>query len=303
MAHKSGFVTIVGRPNVGKSTLLNKLLGQKVVITSDKPQTTRKRIRGVYTTEKGQIVFIDTPGIQKPLHKFHEFMLKEAKLAIPDADVILFLVDVTEKAGPGDKWIAEHLLNTKAEVIMVANKVDLIKKVEKRDEHLDSYKALLEGKKYTLLKVSALTGKNNEDLINNIYRKLPKGPTYFPEESVTDQNIRAISEEIIREKVLNLTKEEIPHCVAVIIEKFQELPEITNISSTIYVEHESQKGIVIGENAQMIKKIGTLARKEIEELVEGKKVFLELLVKVKKNWRKNDKNIKEFGFKSENFVK
>ncbi|MEI7474069.1 MAG: GTPase Era [bacterium] len=300
MAYKSGFVTIVGRPNVGKSTLLNIILGQKVVITSDKPQTTRKRIRGVYTTEKGQIVFIDTPGVQKPQHKFHEFMMTEAKLAIPSADVILFLVDVTEKAGPGDKWIAENLLNTDATVIMVANKVDQMKNMEKRDENLETYKELFKDKKVTTIKMSALTGRNQDDLINNIYRKLPKGPQYFPEDNVTDQNIRAISEEIIREKVLHNTRDEIPHSVAVIIDKFQELPNITNIRATIYVEHDSQKGIVIGDGGQMIKTIGMLARKEIEELTEGK-VFLELFVKLKKNWRKNSNIIREFGFKSENF--
>lgn len=300
MAYKSGFVTIVGRPNVGKSTLLNKILGQKIVITSDKPQTTRKRIRGVHSTEKGQIVFVDTPGIQKPKYKFHEFMLDEAKLAIPSADVILFLVDVTEKAGAGDKWIAQNLLQTKASVILVANKVDRIKNLEKRDENIESYMSLFPDKKVPVIKISGMTGRNIDDLINNIYRKLPKGPQYFPEDELTDQNLRAISEEIIREKILHNTRDEIPHSIAVIIDKFQETSKITNITATVYVEHDSQKGIIIGDNGQMIKIIGTSARKEIEKLLETK-VYLDLLVKVKKNWRKNQNVIKEFGYSSDNF--
>lgn len=300
MAYKSGFVTIVGRPNVGKSTLLNKILGQKIVITSDKPQTTRKRIKGIYTQNEGdvqgQIVFVDTPGVHKPLFKLGEFLLDEARISIPDADVVLFLVDVTEPAGVGDKWIVENLLGIEVPIILVANKADLIKSMDKRDKNLESYKELFGDKKITILKASAKTGRNVDDLIKNIFRKLPKGPQYYPDEQVTDQNIREIVEEMIREKILTNTREEIPHSVAVLIEKYEDLPTIANIAATVYVEHDSQKGIVIGQKGSMLKTIGSEARVEIEELVE-KKVFLELFVKVKKDWRKKDNNLKELGYK------
>ena len=300
MAYKSGFVTIVGRPNVGKSTLLNKILGQKIVITSDKPQTTRKRIKGILTQNEGdiqgQIVFVDTPGVHKPLFKLGEFLLDEARISIPDADVVLFLVDVTEPAGVGDKWIVDNLLGIEVPIILVANKADLIKSMDKRDKNLETYKELFGDKKITILKASAKTGRNVDDLIKNIFRKLPKGPQYYPDEQVTDQNIREIVEEMIREKILTNTREEIPHSVAVLIEKYEDLPTIANIAATVYVEHDSQKGIVIGQKGSMLKTIGSEARVEIEELVE-KKVFLELFVKVKKDWRKKDNNLKELGYK------
>jgi len=295
MSYKSGFVAIIGRPNVGKSTLINKFLGQKIAITSSKPQTTRKRIRGIYTSEKGQIIFVDTPGVHKPLYKLGEFLLDEVKLSIPDADLILFIVDGTEEAGAGDKWIAENLLQTDIPVIMAINKTDLIKDAEKRDKIAESYKILSGERSFSSVKISAKTGKNVDDLIKNIYRKLPKGPLYYAEDELTDQNIKSITAETIREKVLRRTKEEVPHSIAVIIDKFEEKETITNISATIFVEHDSQKGIIIGEKASMIKAIGTDARKDIEKSLEGK-VFLDLYVKVKKNWRKNPSSLKQLGF-------
>jgi GTPase len=294
MAYKSGFVTVIGRPNVGKSTLLNSILGQKIAITSDKPQTTRKRIKGVYTSEKGQIVFIDTPGIHKPLYKLGEFLLEEAKIAIPDADVILFLVDGTEPAGMGDRWIVQNLLGVDIPIIIVVNKSDKIKDMQKRDENIETYRELFGDKNVNIVKISAKTGRNKDTLIDNIYRKLPKGPQYYPEEVVTDQKTREITEEIIREKVIINTEEEIPHGIAVVVELFEEKENIIKIAATIYTEHESQKGIIIGAQGQMIKKIGSQARVEIEEMVE-KKVFLELFVKVKKDWRKSNDALKGFG--------
>lgn len=295
MAYKSGFVAIIGRPNVGKSTLLNKIIGQKIVITSSKPQTTRTRIKGIYTSEKGQIVFVDTPGVHKPLYKLGEFLLDETKLAVPDADLILFIVDGTEEAGHGDKWIAENLLQTETPVIIVVNKADLHKNVEKRDKIAESYKTLFGQKSIPIVKISAKTGRNVDDLIKNIYRKLPKGPQYYEEDEITDQNFKTITAETIREKVIRNTKEEVPHSIAVVIDKFEEKEDIANISATIFVEHDSQKGIIIGEKGAMLKQIGTDARIDIEKSLE-KKVFLELYVKVKKNWRKNPSALKQFGY-------
>lgn len=297
MSYKSGFVSIIGRPNVGKSTLLNKILGQKIVITSDKPQTTRKRIRGIYTSDKGQIIFVDTPGVHKPKHKLGEFLLEEAKIAVPDSDVVLFLVDGREKAGTGDKWIAENLLNIDKPIIIAFNKIDKIKSLEDREEIISSYKLLFVEKPVTILKISALTGRNVDDLIKNIYRKLPKGPQYYPDEEVTDQNTRSIAEETIREKILTNTREEIPHSVLVQIDSYEDTEKLVKIIASIFVEQDSQKGIVIGKNGSMLKKIGSEARIELEELV-SKKVFLELFVKVKKDWRKKDSLLKEFGYSS-----
>ncbi len=298
MAYKSGFVAIIGRPNVGKSTLLNKILGQKVVITSSKPQTTRRRIKGFYTTEKGQIIFVDTPGVHKPLYKLGEFLLEEAKMSIPDADLILFMVDGSEKAGKGDEWIIENLLTSDTPIILVLNKVDKLKSIEKREKITESYSALFREKSVSSVKISAKTGRNVDDLIKNIYRKLPKGPPYYPEDEVTDQSVKAIVSEIIREKILNSTREEIPHSIAVVIEHFDEGEDITNISANIFVEADSQKGIIIGDKASMLKKIGIEARKDIEKLVETK-VFLDLHVKVKKKWRKDPSKLKQFGYHAE----
>ena len=294
MGFKSGFVTIVGRTNVGKSTLLNKIIGQKIVITSDKPQTTRQRLKGVYTNDEGQIIFIDTPGIHKPKYKLGEFLIEETKTALPDADVVLFLVDGSVEAGTGDKWIVENLLKKSQKIIMVVNKVDLIKDMKKRDAIVETYQTMFP-EKVDAIKVSAKTGRNIDTLIKNIFKNFNDGPKYYNDDEITDQNLRLITQEIIREKVLLLTQDEIPHSCAIVINKFEETPKIVKIKATIHVEHDSQKGIVIGKNGAMLKNIGSQAREEIEELVENK-VFLELFVKVSKNWRKNQNLLKDFGY-------
>ena len=294
---KSGFVTIIGRPNVGKSTLLNTILGQKIVITTDKAQTTRKRIKGILTNEKGQIVFIDTPGVHKPLNKLGEFLLDEAKFSVPDADVVLFLVDGSEPAGKGDKWIAKNLLQTQIPIIIVMNKVDKIKKIEKIEQNLQSYKILFE-KNLPLVRISAKTGRNIDTLLDNIYKKLPQGDILYSEDVVTEESMRDITEEIVREKILLNTSDEIPHCVAVKVENYKEEENIDKINATIYCETKSQKGILIGKGGSLLKKIGTEARLELEKITD-KKVFLGLEVKVEKDWRKKDNILKNFGYKQE----
>lgn len=294
---KSGFAAIIGRPNVGKSTLLNKVLGQKIVIATDKAQTTRKRIKGIYTTNDGQIVFVDTPGVHKPLNKLGEFLLDEAKVAVPDADVILFLVDGSEPAGKGDRWIAQNILETETPVIIVMNKVDKLKKPEKVEENLLSYKTLFD-KNLPVVKISAKTGRNIDTLINNIFKKLPEGELLYPEDVVTEETMRSVTEEIVREKILLNTSDEIPHSVAVKVEQYQEEDEIDRIRATIFCETKSQKGILIGKNGSMLKKIGMEARQDLEKIVE-KKVFLGLEVKVEKDWRKKESSLKNFGYEQE----
>lgn len=294
---KCGFVAIIGRPNVGKSTLLNQILGQKIVIATDKAQTTRKRIKGILTKPEGQIIFVDTPGVHKPLNKLGEFLLDEAKVAVPDADVILFLVDGSDPAGKGDKWIAQNLLQTNIPIIIVLNKVDKIKKTEVVEQNLLTYKTLFE-ENLPVVRVSAKTGRNIDTLIKNIYKKLPQGDALYPEDVVTEETMRDVTEEIIREKILLNTSDEIPHSVAVKVEKYKEDEEIDRISAVIYCEHKSQKGILIGKGGTMLKKIGTDSRLELEKIVE-KKVFLELQVKVEKDWRKKEKILKNFGYQQE----
>ena len=276
---KCGFVTIIGRPNVGKSTLLNQILGQKIVITTDKAQTTRKRIKGILTDEHGQIIFIDTPGVHRPLNKLGEFLMEEAKVAIPDADLILFLVDGSEPAGKGDKWIVENLLkDSDIPVILVMNKVDKIKNQQKIEENLISYK-LLFNENLPVLRISAKTGRNKDTLLSNILKNLPEGEKLYPDDVVTEESMRSVTEEIIREKILINTQDEIPHSVAITIDKYQESEEIDRIYATIYCEQKSQKGILIGKGGSLLKKIGTEARIELEEITE-KKVFLSFEVKV-----------------------
>ena len=291
--YKSGFAAVVGRPNVGKSTLMNTVLGQKIAIATDKAQTTRKRIKGIYTNEEGQIVFIDTPGIHKPLDKLGEFLLDEAKFSIPDADVILFIVDGSEPAGAGDKWIVNNILSeTKTPVIIVMNKVDKIKDTLKREENLLTYKTLFDTN-LPVVKISAQTGRNIDTLISSIMKKLPEGAPIYPEDELTDETMRSIAQEVIREKILLNTKDEIPHSVAVVIEKYEEKENIDRIFAKIHVEHESQKGIMIGKKGQMLKNIGTQARLELEKMLD-KKVYLELNVKVSKDWRKKSKNLEDW---------
>ena len=295
---KCGFVTIIGRPNVGKSTLLNQILGQKIVIATDKAQTTRKRIKGIYTDNKGQIIFIDTPGVHRPLNKLGEFLMDEAKFALPDADLILFLVDGTEPAGKGDKWIVENLLKkTEIPIILVMNKVDKIKNQQKIEENLISCKTLFETN-IPVLRISAKTGRNKDTLMNNIIKILPEGEMLYSEDVVTEETMRDVTEEIVREKILNNTQDEIPHSVAVTINNYEEHEDIDKIYATIYCEQKSQKGILIGKGGALLKKIGTEARLELEKITE-KKVFLSLEVKVEKDWRKKDKLLKNFGYVSE----
>ena len=290
---KSGFVAVLGRPNVGKSTLINTIVGQKIAIATDKAQTTRRRIKGIFTNEEGQIVFIDTPGIHKPLDKLGEYLMDEAKCSIPDADLILFLVDVSEPAGAGDKWIVENLLKkTNIPIIIVLNKVDKIKDPIKKEQNLLTYKMLFETNMPTA-KVSAQTGRNIDTLISTIMRKLPEGDPIYDEDDLTDESMRSIAQEIIREKILKNTKDEIPHSVAVIIENYEEKENIDRIFATIHVEHESQKGIMIGKSGKMLKTIGSQARFELEKMLD-KKVYLELKVKVSKDWRKKTPDLENW---------
>ena len=294
---RCGFVTILGRPNVGKSTLLNQILGQKIVIATDKAQTTRKRIKGILTDENGQIVFVDTPGVHRPLNKLGEFLLDEAKVAVPDADLILFLVDGSEPAGKGDRWIVENLLKAiTIPVILVMNKVDKIKQIQKIEENLISYRTLFD-KNIPIVKISAKTGRNKDTLLANIYKNLPEGEKLYPDDIVTEESMRNIAEEIIREKILIHTQDEIPHSVAIKIEKYEENDDIDRIFAIIYCEQKSQKGILIGKGGLLLKTIGTEARIELESIAE-KKVYLNLEVKVEKDWRKKEKLLKEFGYQS-----
>ena len=294
---KCGFVAILGRPNVGKSTLLNQILGQKIVITTDKAQTTRKRIKGILTDDKGQIIFVDTPGVHRPLNKLGEFLLDEAKVAVPDADLVLFLVDGSEPAGKGDKWIVENILKeSKIPVILVMNKLDKIKNLQKVEENLMSYKTLFE-ENIPIVRISAKTGRNKDTLISNILKKLPEGDKLYPDDVVTEESMRSVAEEIIREKILINTQDEIPHSVAIKIDKYEEKEDIDRIFAIIYCEHKSQKGILIGKGGSLLKTIGTQARLELESIVE-KKVYLNLEVKVEKDWRKKDKILENFGYTS-----
>ena len=294
---KCGFVTILGRPNVGKSTLLNQILGQKVVITTDKAQTTRKRFKGIYTEERGQIIFIDTPGVHRPLDKLGEFLVDEAKVSLPDADLILFLVDGSEPAGRGDRWIAENLLkDSKIPVMLVMNKVDKIKQTQKVEGNLITYKTLFK-ENIPVIKISAKTGRNRDTLLSNIFKKLPDGEKLYSDDLITEETMRSVAAEIIREKILIHTQDEIPHSVAVTIDKYEETEDIDRIYATIFCEQKSQKGILIGKGGNLLKTIGTEARKELEEIAD-KKIFLGLEVKVEKDWRKKDKLLKDFGFKS-----
>lgn len=292
--NKVGFVAIIARPNVGKSTLLNRLIGQKIAITTPVAQTTRKNIKGIYSDNDSQIIFIDTPGIHKPLNKLGEALSEQSKSVLSDVDLILFLVDAKDEAGRGDKWIVENYLkDVKTPVLLVLNKVDLIKDLAKRELNTYSYKSLFE-KPLDTVKVSAKTGRNIDDLIEKIKSYLPFGQKLYDEDEVTDQNMREIASEIIREKIIFATKDEIPHSVAVLIENYTEEENIDKISAQIIVSNESQKKILIGKGGSMIKKIGTNARVELEKITE-KKVFLELFVKVVKNWQKDDNFIKSLG--------
>lgn len=292
---KSGLITIVARPNVGKSTLLNKILGQKVAIATPLRQTTRKNLKGIYTDSNSQMVLIDTPGIHKPLNELGKYLSNQTKDALLDTDLILFMVDATEPCGLGDKWIFDNYLkDIKTPIILVYNKVDLIKNLEVREMNVFSYKQAF-NLNLDSVKISAKTGRNVEDLIKKIKEYLPYGEKFYDEDMVCDTNMREIASEIIREQIILNTKDEVPHSVAVLIDSYKEEENIDKISAKIIVNNDSQKGILIGKSGAMLKKIGTGARKELEKILE-KKVFLELFVKVQKNWLKDKNAIKEFGF-------
>lgn len=291
---KSGFVAIIARPNVGKSTLLNRLVGQKIAITTPVAQTTRKNIKGIYSDCDSQIVFIDTPGIHKPLNKLGEALSEQTKSVLEDVDLILFLVDANDPAGLGDKWIVENYLKEiKTPVLLVMNKADLIKDLAKRELNAYSYKSLFNFPTDTI-KISAKTGRNIDDLIKKIKNFIPEGLKMYDEDEVTDQTMRDIASEVIREKIIFSTKDEIPHSVAVVVENYKEEENIDKISAQIIVSNDSQKKILIGKGGSMLKKIGTSARLELEKIAQ-KKIFLELFVKVVKNWQKDSVFIKSLG--------
>ncbi|CAH1204366.1 MULTISPECIES: GTPase Era [Paenibacillus] len=293
---KSGFVAIIGRPNVGKSTLMNQIIGQKIAIMSDKPQTTRNKIHGVYTSDNGQIVFLDTPGIHKPTSKLGDYMSKVAHGTLGEVDAVLFLVDVADGIGGGDRYIIEQLKHIETPVILVLNKIDLVQP-EALLAIITNYKDLYNFAE--IVPVSALKGNNVTTLLEQIIRYLPEGPQYYPADQITDHPEQFVCAELVREKILHMTREEIPHSIAVQIEDMRVEPNgIVHISAVIFVERESQKGIVIGKQGALLKEIGRQARRDIETLL-GSKTFLELWVKVKKDWRNQDRVLRDLGFRHE----
>lgn len=295
--HKSGFVAIVGKPNVGKSTLVNAYVGEKIAIVSPKPQTTRRTIRGILTRDDAQIVFVDTPGIHKPLHKLGRLMVETATRAVNDVDVVVFLVDGSRMPNDEDVHIG-RLLNTncRAPVLLALNKMDLLKP-DRVQAVTEAYWALV--KHADWMRLSALRGNNRDKLLDQILARLPQGPELYPADQITDQNLQVMASEIIREQVLRHTRQEIPHSVAVAIEQWEDRrADMTHIGATIYVERDSQKGILIGARGAMLKEIGQAARPEIEQWV-GHQVFLELWVKVWDKWRESEKSLRELGYGTE----
>ena len=295
---KSGFVAIVGRPNVGKSTFMNYVLGQKIAIMSDKAQTTRNKIQGVYTKDEAQIVFLDTPGIHKPKHELGEFMVKSAYSALKEVDAVLFMVNVSEKRGPGDDFIIEKLKGIKTPIFLVLNKIDLVTP-EVLLERVESYKDALDFA--GVFPISVLQGNNVNELMEGLINALPEGPQYYPADQITDHPEYFVVSELIREKILQLTQEEIPHSVAVTVDKMQkdEFDKV-HVYANIIVERKSQKGIIIGKGGRLLKEIGTRARRDIQQLL-GNKVYLELWVKVEKDWRKRKSNLQEYGYRDTDY--
>lgn len=294
LEHKSGFVAIVGRPNVGKSTLLNRIVGQKIAIMSDKAQTTRNKIQGVYTTPEAQLIFIDTPGIHKPKHRLGDFMVESAYSALREVDAVLFMISADQKRGRGDDFIIERLKNVQSPVYLIINKIDKV--------HPDELLGIIEDYSAQMpfaqvVPISATEGNNVDRLMEVLIAEMPEGPQYFPDDQVTDHPEYFIVSELIREKVLFLTRDEVPHSVAVVVDsmKRNENDKI-QIQATIIVERDSQKGIIIGKGGKMLKNIGIKSRKDIENLL-GNKVYLELWVKVQKNWRDKNKDLQNFGYK------
>jgi len=292
--YKAGFAALIGRPNVGKSTLMNHLIGQKIAITSSKPQTTRNRIQTVYTGEEGQIVFLDTPGIHKAKNKLGDYMVGVAQRTLTEVDVILWLVEPSNYIGAGEQYIIEQLKKTKTPKILVINKVDTVKKGEVL-EFIDTYRKQLDFEE--IVPVSALKGTNTDTLLSCIFKYLPYGEAFYDEDTVTDQPVRQIVSELIREKALRLLSDEIPHGIAVSVDSMKYRENIVDIDATIVCERDSHKGIIIGKGGSMLKKIGMQARPDIEDLVEMQ-VNLQLWVKVKKDWRDSDFLMKNFGYNS-----
>ena len=293
---KSGFVGIIGRPNVGKSTLMNHLIGQKIAITSPIPQTTRNRLRGILTQPEAQIIFVDTPGIHKPHHQLGQVLVKNACLAIESVDVVLLVVDGTADLGGGDRFIAELLTRTQAPVILGINKADLQPAACLGID--ETYTQLAAERGWSTVKFSALTGDGLGDLQTQLVEALEPGPYYYPPDLVTDQPERFIMGELIREQILLMTREEVPHSVAIAVDVVEEEPTITRILATIHVERDSQKGILIGKGGKMLKEIGTAARQQIQKLIMGK-VYLELFVKVQPKWRQSRTQLAELGYRIE----
>lgn len=293
-SYKSGFVTLIGRPNVGKSTLMNQIIGQKIAITSNKPQTTRNRIQTVYTEENGQIIFLDTPGIHKAKNKLGEYMVTVAERTLNEVDVILWLVEPTTFVGAGEQHIAETLKKVKTPVILVINKIDTVKKEELLPV-INAYQKIADFAE--IIPVSAMNGENKENLIESIFKYLQEGPQFYDEDTITDQPERQIVAELIREKALRLLNDEIPHGIAVSIEKMKERKggKMMDIEATIICERESHKGIIIGKKGAMLKNIGMNARREIENLLD-QQVNLQLWVKVRKDWRDSDMFLKNYGY-------
>lgn len=295
--YRSGFIGLIGRPNVGKSTLMNQLVGQKIAITSPVAQTTRNRLRGILTTATAQIIFVDTPGIHKPHHQLGKVLVKNAQVAINAVDLVLFVVDGSVEAGGGDRFIAELLHRTQTPVILGINKIDL-QPPAIAAQIQTSYAALATSQQWPQVQFSALSGQGLESLQAQLVERLPLGPYYYPPDLVTDQPERFIMGELIREQILLLTREEVPHSVAVLIDRVDEAPEITRILATIYVERSSQKGILIGKGGSMLKEIGTAARQQIQKLIAGK-VYLELFVKVQPKWRQSRLHLADLGYRLE----
>ena len=294
-AFRSGFVALIGRPNVGKSTLMNRLIGQKIAITSSKPRTTRNRIQTVYTDERGQIIFLDTPGIHKARNKLGEYMTEVTESTLADVDLILWLVEPSDYIGAAEQSIIKRLSNVKTPVMLVINKIDKVKK-EDILRFIDAYRKELDFA--AIVPVSALKGENTDDLTNTIFSFLPEGPQYYDEDTVTDQPERQIAAEMIREKALRNLEDEIPHGVAVLIDRMKEREggTLIDIDATIVCERESHKGIIIGKQGSMLKKIGTEARRDIE-IMTGTKINLKLWVKVKENWRDSDTLLRNYGYR------
>lgn len=294
----SGFVAILGRPNVGKSTFLNRVVGQKIAIMSDKAQTTRNKIQGIYTEDDAQIVFIDTPGIHKPHSRLGDFMVESALSTLNEVDAVLFMVNATQKRGRGDDFIIERLKNVKKPIYLVINKIDQIHP-DKLLQIMDDYRNTLDYAE--VFPISALEGNNCPELIESLVNTLPEGPQYYPADQITDHPERFIAGELIREKVLELTREEVPHSVAVVVDRIhREDAEKVLVQATIVVERNSQKGIIIGKGSKMLKQIGVKARKDIE-LMLGDKVYLELWVKVQPNWKDRQVDLQALGYKQDDY--